>query len=139
MEQAKANAPSPKSLAAWARKELSMLGVAFLLGMAVNLIGLPSETSGGAKTATSILLGLHGLVGIGLIVGAAMTVRQAMKVGASYTKLARAGGAAIGLTFVVGLVYMATESSWWSYMMAVGFLVAFFIYGKLMLRTAGKD
>jgi len=116
------------------RGQLSMLTIAFLLGMAVNLIGLPSETSGGTKTATSIFLGLHGLVGLGLLVGAILTSIGVRKTRPEYSKLAGAGGAAIGLTLVCGLADMATESNWWAYLMGVGFIASFLLYGKLFVQ-----
>jgi len=45
-------------LARRARTQVSQLTLTFLLGMGVNLIGVPDETSGAANVVTSILLSL---------------------------------------------------------------------------------
>jgi len=119
-----------------ARGQVGMLGTAFLLGMAVNLIGLPDETTGGAKTATSILLGLHGLVGLGLLVGAIRVWQQTMKANSAVAMLGRMGGISIIITLIAGVLTLSTKSNWWSYLMALGFIAAFFIYGRLLLRSA---
>ena len=50
-----------------ARFQLAGLSAQFLLGMAVNLIGQPSETTGAAHAVSTVLLGLHVVVAIGLI------------------------------------------------------------------------
>ena len=42
-----------------ARNQLVFLSAQFLLGMAVNLIGQPSETTGAAHAVSSVLLGLE--------------------------------------------------------------------------------
>lgn len=118
-----------------ARKQLGMLTTMFLLGMAVNLIGLPSEVTGGAKTASSILLILHMLVAVGLIVGAIMTVRAALKRGGDTLRLARAGSAAIGVAVLAGLLTYGTKSNWWSYLMALGFIASFWIYGMMYAKS----
>jgi hypothetical protein len=52
-----------------ARNQLVFLSAQFLLGMAVNLIGQPSETTGAAHAVSTVLLGLHAVVAIGLVAG----------------------------------------------------------------------
>jgi hypothetical protein len=42
----------------------------FLLGMAVNFIGLPSHTRGGAHIASLVFLAAHLLIVLGLVLGA---------------------------------------------------------------------
>ena len=100
--------------------------------MAVNLIGLPDETTCFAHTASIILLLLHVLVAIGLIIGAILIVRltdtQPLR------QLARAGSAAVGVAVIAGLLTMgAPGANWWSFLMAVGFIAAVLIYGRLWL------
>ena len=62
-----------------ARNQLVFLSAQFLLGMAVNLIGQPSETSGAAHAVSTVLLGLHVVVAIGLLAGAVMVIRAARR------------------------------------------------------------
>ena len=122
-----------------ARGVVMMLAIEFLLGMAVNFIGLPDEATGNAKAVTGILLGLHVLVGIGLIVSAAMATRASRALDGDLRTLARFGGAGIGVTFVFGILTVATGSDWWSYLMGVGFIGSLLLYGKILLhvRTSG--
>lgn len=114
-----------------ARRQLGMLTTIFLLGMAVNLIGLPDEVSGGAKTASNIFLILHMLVAIGLIVGAIRIVISAQKQEKTILTLAKVGSAAIGVAVIAGILTLATKSNWWSYLMAVGFIAGIGVYGRL--------
>lgn len=116
-----------------ARDQLGGLTAMFLLGMGVNLIGLPSQTTGGANTATSIILSLHVLVALGLFAGAIVTVMRARS--SVYVKQTSIGLAAIILTFSCGVMTVATESNWWSYGMSIGFIASFWIYGLLFIRT----
>ncbi len=110
------------------------LAVEFLLGMAVNLIGLPEETTGFAKTATTIILGLHVLIGIGLLVGAIFMVRIALTGVPELGGMAWAGLALIVITFLAGVLTLVMHSDWWSYLMAVGFIAAFLLYGFMFVR-----
>lgn len=116
-----------------ARGQLGGLTTMFLLGMAVNLIGLPQQTKGGAHTATQVLLDLHILVGAGLIIGAILAVVRAKPT--TFSKLAWTGLAAVVLTFFFGGMTIATQSNWWSYAMSVGFIANFWIYGVLFVKT----
>lgn len=116
-----------------ARDQLGGLTLIFLLGMAVNLIGLPSEVTGGAQTATSVLLSLHILVAIGLVAGSVVTVIRAR--GSSFLRLAAIGLAAIALTLVCGVITVSTGDARWSYAMSVGFIASFWIYGLVFVRT----
>lgn len=116
-----------------ARDQLGGLTLMFLLGMAVNLIGLPSEVTGGAQTATSVLLSLHILVAFGLVTGSVVTVRRARA--SSFFRLAAIGLAVIALTSVCGAITVSTGDARWSYAMSVGFIASFWIYGLLFVRT----
>lgn len=110
---------------------VSMLAVQFLIGMAVNLIGMPSETHGLTRTLVSVLIGVHVLVAVGLGVGAVQVLLAAIRT-AGDRSLPVAGAAGVGLALGAGVVTMITNSSWASYLMAVGFLVALLSYGRLM-------
>jgi hypothetical protein len=57
-----------------ARHQIMGLAIQFLLGMAVNLLGLPSQARGTAHTATTVFLAAHVLITLGLRVGAVMIV-----------------------------------------------------------------
>jgi hypothetical protein len=113
------------------QRQFGMLTLQFLLGMAVNLIGLPDETQGFAKLSTSILLLLHVLVAVGLIVNAVLIVRYA-KPNADAQRFARLSGAAVGLATVGGILTLSVPgANWWSYLMALAFIAAFGLYGRL--------
>lgn len=116
-----------------ARDQLGGLTAMFLLGMGVNLIGLPSETIGGANEATSIILSLHVLIGLSLIVGGIVTVVRARS--SVFYRHAWIGLAAIFLTFACGVMTVVTSSNWWSYAMSLGFIANFWIYGTLFIKT----
>lgn len=118
-----------------AKRQISMLVVIFLAGMAVNVIGMPSEVKGTEMAISSVLTGLHVLVGIGLITGGIMVLRVAYKEAMSFVKLAWMGFASVLAAFVSGMIMMATENDWWSFIMATCFLAAFLAYGAVMVRA----
>jgi hypothetical protein len=60
-----------------ARHQVIGLSLQFLPGMAVWLIGQPPQTTGTARTASSILPGLHILAAAGLVPNAAIAVPAA--------------------------------------------------------------
>ena len=122
-----------------AQAQLGMLVAMFLLGIAVNLIGLPSEVSGTAKAASTIFLVLHGLLGIGLIVNASLIIRLSLKTNSALARQAQIGAAVIVLTFIAGIITSETKSNWWSFAMAVGFAASLPIYGMLLLRARAKQ
>lgn len=117
-----------------ARGQLSMLLVQLLLGIAVNLIGSPSQTSGAAKIATSVFLGLHVLVAIGLVVGGILTAVNAARAEPKRAGLGWTGFAVVIVTFAAGVITMTTNSGWWSFLMAAGATASLIIYGVLFMR-----
>jgi heme A synthase len=117
-----------------ARHQVFGLAAQFLIGMAIALIGQPSETTGTAHTASNVLLGLHVLVAVVLIAGAARVVRAA-RGGGRQRRLARWGAAAIVLTFGAGITTLVTKNDWWSYAMAVGFIVSLLVYVSLLVQA----
>ncbi|HEY2004176.1 MAG TPA: hypothetical protein VGH44_03600 [Candidatus Saccharimonadia bacterium] len=121
-----------KTLTGRARGQLGMLITIFLLGMGVNLLGDPG--SGLARATKGVLLGLHVLVAIGLVVGAFLTVRLTHELDA-YHRLARIGGASIGIALLSGILNLTLKSDWWSFLMAVGFIAAVVCYGLLYVKT----
>ena len=118
-----------------ARNQLVFLSAQFLLGIAVNLIGQPSETTGAAHAVSTVLLGLHVVVAIGLLAGAVMVIRAARGGGKRPRQLARAGAVLIGLTVIAGVMTVITKNNWWSYTMAVGFIASMLLYGSLLVRA----
>jgi hypothetical protein len=119
-----------------ARSQLSQLGLQFLLGMGVNLIGLPSENTGAAKVITGILLGLHVLLSLGLLVVAALCLLRSGPLDDALRNQALVGAVLIVLSFVAGILDTSLGSHWWSFLMALGFIGAFFVYGRIYVRTA---
>lgn len=118
------------------RDQLIGLSLMFLLGMGVNLIGLPSEVSGGAKTTTSILLGIHILISLGLLSGSIFVVSKARSL--AFARQAWMGLAAIALTILCGVMTVVTKSNWWSYAMSIGFITNFWIYSGLFVKTRSE-
>ncbi len=118
-----------------AQAQISMLTVMFLLGMAVNLIGMPSETNGAAKTATLIFLGLHVLISLGLLVGAGLTIRLA---GTNLRRLAGIGALLGVITFLAGILTLAFDNNWWSYLMAAGFIASYLVYIRLLIQAGAQ-
>ena len=118
-----------------ARNQLVFLSAQFLLGMAVNLIGQPSQTTGAAHAVSTVLLGLHVVVAIGLVAGAVMVIRAARGGGDRPRQLARSGAVLIGLTVIAGVMTVITKNNWWSYAMAAGFIASVLLYGSLLVRA----
>jgi heme A synthase len=116
-----------------ARNQLVFLSAQFLLGMAVNLIGPPSETTGVAHAVSTVLLGLHVVVAIGLVAGAVMVIRAARGAGDRPRQLARSGAVLIGLTVIAGVMTVITKNNWWSYAMAAGFIASVLLYVSLLV------
>ena len=109
------------------REALSALALQFLLGMGANLIGSPEENEGAARVFGSILVGLHGLVGIGLIVVAVRVWTTARRAGVAQ-RAGLWGFVVIIVTFLAGVATLFTGSDWLSFVMSVGFVVAAALY-----------
>ena len=116
-----------------ARHMVMGLIVQFLLGMAVNLIGQPAQTTGDARIAGSIFLAAHVLVSAGMAISPAQAVRAATRLGSPWRSPAIWGAAAIAATVAAGVVTTITTSNWWSYAMAAGFIASLLIYGSFLL------
>ena len=117
-----------------AMNQIRMLTAMFVLGMAVNLIGLPQETTGSARIATSLFLGLHVLIAVGLIIGSVSTLRLARNAAPQLGRLAGIGVALIAATFIAGVLALWLKNDWWSYAMALGFIGSFLLYGSLYMQ-----
>jgi hypothetical protein len=116
------------------RAQIAMLVAQFLLGMAVALIGDREETW--AKVSKDILLGLHVLVAIGLIVGVILTMRLAVHLSAKLQRTARVAALGVGVGVIGGILTLSAPwGDLWSFVMAVGFIVAFLFNGFLYLQT----
>jgi peptidoglycan/LPS O-acetylase OafA/YrhL len=117
-----------------ARHQIMGLTATFLLGMAVNLIGPPSQTSGGAHTASLAFLAAHMLIALSLVLGAVMLVRATPSGRRTWRKQAILGAAAISVTAAAGVLTLLTQSNWWSYAMAAGFITALLVYGSILAQ-----
>ena len=112
--------PTAETLRRRSREALAALAVQFLLGMAVNLIGIPSGVF--AYVVDGILLGLHILVGIGIIVVGIRLQIVAGRIGLG-ERQALWGMISVSVAFLAGVATF-TGIEWFSYLMAVGFLAA---------------
>lgn len=117
-----------------ARHQVMGLTAIFLLGMAVNLIGVPSQTSGGARIASLTFLAAHTLIALGLVMGAVMLLRATPDSRRMWRKRAVLGAAAISVTTAAGVLTLLTKSNWWSYAMAAGFITALLAYGSILAQ-----
>ncbi len=115
-----------------ARHQLMGLAIQFLLGMAVSLTGQPSETTGGTRIASTVLLAAHVLIALGLAAGAVMVIRAAAGGGTRQRQLAWWSAAIIAVTIAAGVLTTITKSNGWSYAMAAGFVVSLGLYAGLL-------
>jgi hypothetical protein len=109
------------------REALSALAAQFLLGMGANLLGSPEENTGAAQVIAGIVLGLHALVGIGVIVVAVRVWLVARREGVA-AQAALWAFIVIILTFLAGVGTMMTGNDWLSFAMSVGFVAAAGLY-----------
>jgi len=123
-------------LAGRVQAQFGMLTLQFLLGMVVNLLGLPDQNTGGVKVLSGSLLGLHVLLALGLIINAALIVRLARTTSDATSRLARGAGAGIGAATVFGVLTVAAPwSNFWSFLMAAAFIAALALYGRLFVQA----
>ncbi len=128
---------SPSSLVRRCREALSALALQFLLGMGANLIGTPEENPGAAGVFAGIVLGLHALIGIGLIVVAVRVWLTARGSGVAVSPALWAFIVII-VTFLAGVGTMITDNGWLSFLMSLGFVAAAALYvavGRIALRA----
>lgn len=118
-----------------ARHQVMGLAAQFLLGMAVNLLGLPSQAKGAAHTATTVFLAAHMLITLGLLAGAVLIIRATARPQNASRQLAIWGAIAIAVTTAAGILNVITKSNWWSYGMAVGFIASLLVYGSLLVQA----
>jgi hypothetical protein len=111
------------------------LASVFLLGMAVNLTGLPSQTRGAAHLVSIAFLAAHVLIALGIVVGTVLLLWAAARLGGRSRKQAITGAAAITVAVAAGILTLLTGSNWWSYAMAGAFIVALLAYGSLLLQA----
>jgi len=124
-----------------ARHQVMGLTSVFLLGMAVNLIGLPAETTGAAHVASIAFLAAHALIALGLVIGAVLLLRAAAHLRGRWRSQAIASATAIAVAVAAGILTLITNSGWWSYTMAVGFITALLAHASLLLpaNTPAQD
>lgn len=114
------------------RLQLSLISVQFLLGMAVNLIGLPVETNGIAHTATLLALMLHVVVALALLGNSVAMVYLSKPYGPRAYTLAIQGLVGILAAMASGILTLISPlSNVWSYLMAIAFLFISAVYGRL--------
>jgi hypothetical protein len=116
------------------REALSALAVQYLLGIGANLIGPPSEATGSGRVVASVVLGLHALVGIGVLVVAVRVWRAALAQRAA-ERTAVWALVILALTFLAGIGTMLTDNGWLSFLMAVGFVAAAGLYIRTYLEA----
>ena len=107
---------------------LGLLGVQFLLGMAVNLyVQLPpgGMTQMMRGSGPSPLLMIHMMLGMTLGAGALLTLWHSLRSGRRSTWCATVGLGGVLLAGIAGMLFlMGGQSNGASYLMAVGLLVA---------------
>ncbi len=110
------------------------LSVQFLLGMAVNRLGRPSQATGAARAARTVFLVAHVVIALGMAAGAVMVIRAGAGPRSRW-RLETWGAAAIAVTIAAGILTMVTKSNWWSYVLALGFIASLLTYGGLLVRV----
>ncbi|WP_258045979.1 hypothetical protein [Leifsonia shinshuensis] len=128
---------SPAAVVRRSREALSALAVQFLLGMGANLLGSPAEDDGAARVFASIVLGLHALVGIGVIVVAVRAWLTARRADVA-PRAALWAFVVILLTFLAGVGTMLTGSEWLSFLMSAGFVAAAALYVVIGARALAQ-
>lgn len=125
----------PTPLARSAGAQLLLLLLQFLVGMAVNMVGVPAETTGTARLAADLLLGLHVLAAIGMLVGAVFALRYSRGAGSRLRPMAFRGFGTVVVAFAAGVLTLLTGSDWWSYLMAAAATASLIFYGLLFVRS----
>jgi hypothetical protein len=120
----------PDTLRRRSLEALYALSVQFLLGMAFNLIGDPTNSA--LAVVGIVLISLHILVGIGIIVVAVRLLLSARKARLGQREALWAL-VILAVTFLAGVGTMVLEAEalggeWLSYLMAAGFLAGAALY-----------
>jgi hypothetical membrane protein len=102
--------------------------------MGANLLGSPAENDGAARVVAGIVLGLHALVGIGILVVAVRVWLTARREGVAQ-QAALWAFVVVVLTFLAGVGTMLTGSDWLSFAMSVGFVAAAVLYVAVGARA----
>lgn len=128
-------APQPHKLLRRSREALAALGVQFLLGMGANLVGTPQDNTDGARIVAASLLGLHILIGIGVVVVAIRLwmVARDEELG---ERAAMWALVVLAVTFLIGIGTMLTDSGWLSFLMALGWLIGVGLYIQTFMLGA---
>lgn len=121
-----------RRIVAW---QFALLIGQFVIGMAVNLIGLPSEQTGLIKTVSSVLLGLHVLTGIGIVVLSVLSLVFAGKDRVGISAMAWRAAGSVYVAFAAGVLNLVTGNDWWSFLMTAGAAGSLLFYGLLYLRS----
>ncbi len=114
------------------REALSALALEFLLGMTLNL--LPDDGAA-ARVLHAIALGLHVLVGIGVVIVAVRLLRVARQEDIAVREATWAL-AVVAATFIAGVLTVLLDSEWLSFLMAAGFLASALLYVRTLLVGA---
>lgn len=116
------------------------LAIQFILGMLVNLFGEAPDASGHMREPIwmTLIFILHGLIGIGLVIGAVVIYFRSKKAQDTvWEKVALQGMVAIIVAGLGGLATVAlregTGAELASLVMSLGFIGAFILYGRYFL------
>lgn len=115
---------------------LAMLVTEFLLGMIINLF---INFNNGFHGIGFYLLILHVIVGIGLLIGSVLVVVFASKINKVFNPFAWVGAISIWLAFIAGMLTAKTSLNGWSFVMALGFIAAIVVYGRLLYEMKGTN
>lgn len=113
---------------------IGFLILQYALGMAANLfVPFPPDAGAGQSWRfawTQILVASHIVIGILLVIGAAVfVVRSIRKKDQAWIILSSLGLLAILVAGVSGTLFITTKGDWYSYAMSLAFLIAFIAYG----------
>jgi hypothetical protein len=119
--------------------QLLGLMVQFLFGMVLYMVGVPARARGSAHTFSIVVLSAHVLLAAGLVVGAVLILNTTAGAPDWRLWLARGGAAGIGAAACSGLLTLALNNGWWSYVMSVGFTAALVAYGGLLIPVTADS
>ncbi len=113
------------------------LVVEFILGVMLASVAGADETAKHQSTLHSVTLGLHMLIGLGLVVGSIVQAVMARQYPAIRAKLI-AGSVAIIVAFGAGMSVVTFDSNWGVLVMGLGFIVALWQLNQAMQIDAAK-